>query len=93
MPPSKCAPPPAAVAAPTRRRRRQPAAAASRPPLTPTPHPHPIASRYSKILNKIEANNYDNLTKRAYTTKAEKLAMIPGAWLKVQSYKNAKKEE
>jgi phytoene synthase len=48
---------------------------------------------YSKILNKIEANNYDNLTKRAYTTKAEKLAMIPGAWLKVQTYKNAKKEE
>ena len=40
---------------------------------------------YSKILDKIEANNYDNLTKRAYTTKLEKLALLPGAWLKTRS--------
>ena len=61
----------AAVAAP-KPPRAPPAAAAARPPPHPhPPHPTPIASRYSKILNKIEANNYDNLTKRAYTTKAE----------------------
>ena len=79
------------LAAPHRRRRRRPRRRLRVAVTHPTPTP--IASRYSKILNKIEANNYDNLTKRAYTTKAEKLAMIPGAWLKVQSYKNAKKEE
>ena len=32
---------------------------------------------YSKILNKIEANQYDNFRKRAYTTKLEKLAILP----------------
>ena len=32
---------------------------------------------YSRILNKIEGNNYDNFRKRAYTTKLEKLSIIP----------------
>ena len=73
-------------AATTRRRRRPPAA-------HPRPPPHPTSPPGIQDPQQIEANNYDNLTKRAYTTKAEKLAMIPGAWLKVQSYKNAKKEE
>ena len=39
---------------------------------------------YSSILNKIEANNYDNFNKRAYTAKWEKLMMLPTSWLKVQ---------
>ena len=82
-PPSKCAA--------TRRHRRPepppppppPRRLALPPPPTPTT---PTASRYSKILNKIEANNFTT-TKRAYTTKAEKLAMIPGL---AKSYKNAR---
>jgi len=39
---------------------------------------------YSSILDKIELNNYDNFEKRAYTTKLEKLALLPGAWLKTR---------
>jgi phytoene synthase len=39
---------------------------------------------YSAILDKIEANDYDNFNKRAYTTKLEKLLMIPGAYLSVK---------
>ena len=39
---------------------------------------------YSSILNKIEANNYDNFNKRAYTAKWEKLMMLPTSWIKVQ---------
>jgi len=39
---------------------------------------------YSSILDKIEANQYDNFEKRAYTTKWEKLALLPGAWLKTR---------
>ena len=35
---------------------------------------------YSKILTRIEENGYDNLTKRAYATKWEKLAEIPLSW-------------
>lgn len=34
---------------------------------------------YSRILDVIERNGYDNFRKRAYTTKLEKLAIIPGA--------------
>jgi len=37
---------------------------------------------YSKILDKIEENNYDNFRKRAYTTKIEKFMVLPNCWLK-----------
>lgn len=37
---------------------------------------------YSKILDKIEENDYDNLNKRAYTTGIEKLLILPGSWMK-----------
>jgi len=40
---------------------------------------------YSTILNKIEANDYDNFNKRAYTAKWEKLAMLPRAYLRVKA--------
>jgi phytoene synthase len=36
---------------------------------------------YSTILDKLEENGYDNLNKRAYTTAAEKLMILPGSWL------------
>lgn len=35
---------------------------------------------YGRILDKIEENDYDNLTKRAYVGKWEKLAVIPLSW-------------
>lgn len=35
---------------------------------------------YGKILDKIEDNGYDSLTKRAYVGKWEKLAGIPASW-------------
>ena len=35
---------------------------------------------YGKILDKIEENQYDSLTKRAYVGKWEKLAGIPSSW-------------
>jgi phytoene synthase len=35
---------------------------------------------YGRILDKIEANGYDNLTKRAYVDKWEKLSIIPFSW-------------
>ena len=35
---------------------------------------------YGKILDKIEENGYDSLTKRAYVDKLEKLAIIPFSW-------------
>lgn len=35
---------------------------------------------YGKILDKIEENEYDTLTKRAYVSKWEKLATIPFSW-------------
>jgi phytoene synthase len=38
---------------------------------------------YSTILDKIEDNRYDNFNKRAYTSKLEKLAMLPRAYLRV----------
>lgn len=40
---------------------------------------------YSTILYKIEENNYDNFNKRAYTSKLEKLMMLPRAYLRVES--------
>lgn len=35
---------------------------------------------YGRILDKIEENDYDSLTKRAYVGKWEKLAIIPFSW-------------
>ena len=39
---------------------------------------------YGKILDKIEENGYDSLTKRAYCSKLEKLAEIPFSWYRTQ---------
>lgn len=39
---------------------------------------------YRKILDKIEANNYDSLTTRAYVDKWEKLFTIPFSWYRTQ---------
>ena len=39
---------------------------------------------YSSILNKIEANAYDNFNLRAYTPKWQKLLTIPYSWAKIQ---------
>ena len=39
---------------------------------------------YSKILDKIEANDYDCLNQRAYVGKWEKLATIPFSWYRTQ---------
>lgn len=35
---------------------------------------------YGRILEKIEANDYDCLTQRAYVDKWEKLSIIPSSW-------------
>ena len=35
---------------------------------------------YGRILDKIEENNYDSLTQRAYVDKWEKLSIIPFSW-------------
>lgn len=35
---------------------------------------------YSKILDEIEANDYNNFTKRAYVSKVKKLAALPVAY-------------
>lgn len=35
---------------------------------------------YGRILDKIEENDYDSLTKRAYVDKWEKLSVIPLSW-------------
>lgn len=37
---------------------------------------------YGRILDVIERNGYDNFKKRAYTTKLEKVSILPGSWLK-----------
>ena len=39
---------------------------------------------YSRILDVVERNDYDNFRKRAYTTKFEKLSILPASWLGVQ---------
>ena len=39
---------------------------------------------YSRILDVVERNEYDNFRKRAYTTKFEKLSILPASWLGVQ---------
>jgi phytoene synthase len=43
---------------------------------------------YSRILTVIERNDYDNFKKRAYTTKFEKLTILPASWSKIQSIKD-----
>jgi phytoene synthase len=37
---------------------------------------------YRQILDEIEANDYDNFTKRAYVPKAKKLVALPKAYFK-----------
>lgn len=37
---------------------------------------------YRQILDEIEANDYDNFTKRAYVSKAKKLLFLPIAYTK-----------
>lgn len=39
---------------------------------------------YSKILDAIEANDYDNFNRRAYVTSQQKLLMLPVAYAKAQ---------
>lgn len=39
---------------------------------------------YRKILNKIEENNYDTLTTRAFVSKWEKIATMPFSWYRTQ---------
>eukprot|EP00596_Hydrurales_sp_CCMP1899_P006066 CAMPEP_0119036566 /NCGR_PEP_ID=MMETSP1177-20130426/4356_1 /TAXON_ID=2985 /ORGANISM="Ochromonas sp, Strain CCMP1899" /LENGTH=216 /DNA_ID=CAMNT_0006996625 /DNA_START=675 /DNA_END=1325 /DNA_ORIENTATION=- len=39
---------------------------------------------YSRILDVVERNEYDNFRKRAFTTKFEKLSILPGSWLTCQ---------
>ena len=39
---------------------------------------------YGRILDKIEENGYDSLTKRAYVDKWEKLSIIPFSWYRTQ---------
>lgn len=41
------------------------------------------ADMYSKILDKVEKNNYDNFRKRAYVTKTEKFLTLPKTWFTV----------
>jgi phytoene synthase len=37
---------------------------------------------YRQILDEIEANDYDNFTKRAYVPKTKKLMALPKAYLR-----------
>eukprot|EP00584_Thalassiosira_punctigera_P011058 CAMPEP_0172526406 /NCGR_PEP_ID=MMETSP1067-20121228/1332_1 /TAXON_ID=265564 ORGANISM="Thalassiosira punctigera, Strain Tpunct2005C2" /NCGR_SAMPLE_ID=MMETSP1067 /ASSEMBLY_ACC=CAM_ASM_000444 /LENGTH=549 /DNA_ID=CAMNT_0013309909 /DNA_START=249 /DNA_END=1898 /DNA_ORIENTATION=+ len=43
---------------------------------------------YGKILDKIEENGYDSLTKRAYVGKWEKMLGIPASWYRTQDISN-----
>lgn len=36
---------------------------------------------YRKILDAVEANGYDNISKRAYVSKPKKMALLPFSWL------------
>ena len=40
---------------------------------------------YSRILDVIERNNYDNFRKRAFTTKLEKLSILPSSFIRASS--------
>lgn len=42
---------------------------------------------YSRILDIIERNGYDNFNKRAFTTKLEKLTILPSSYYKSQFLK------
>jgi phytoene synthase len=42
---------------------------------------------YSRILDVVERNGYDNFRKRAYTKKLEKLSIIPGAIMSSMLFK------
>ncbi|KAJ4724065.1 Phytoene synthase [Melia azedarach] len=44
-----------------------------------------VLTMYQKILDAIEENDYDNLTKRAYVGKIQKLSMLPQAYSKAHS--------
>lgn len=48
------------------------------------------AELYRAILDDIEAHDYDVFSRRAYTTKKEKLAHLPGIWWRSKSNKYAK---
>ena len=43
------------------------------------------AELYKGILDKIEANGYDNFNSRAYLTKEEKMLSVPPLWFKTVS--------
>ena len=45
------------------------------------------ADMYGKILEKLEANDYDNFRKRAYVSKTEKFLTLPQSWMKVTAMK------
>lgn len=36
---------------------------------------------YRKILDAVESNGYDNISKRAYVSKAKKTAYLPFSWM------------
>lgn len=40
---------------------------------------------YSAILDVIERNDYDNFRKRAYTTKLEKVSILPKSYMAILS--------
>jgi phytoene synthase len=40
---------------------------------------------YSQILDSIEANDYDNFSKRAYVSKLKKYASLPQAFLRART--------
>ena len=44
---------------------------------------------YGRILDKIEENEYDSLTKRAYVDKWEKLSIIPFSWYRTTDVSRA----
>lgn len=43
---------------------------------------------YRKILDEIEENDYDNLTKRAYVGRTKKILMLPWALARATSFSN-----
>lgn len=51
-------------------------------PFLPLPSPIPACLHTTQILDAIEANGYNNFTKRAYVPKWRKLASLPAAFAK-----------
>ena len=43
------------------------------------------AELYKRILDKIEANGYDNFNTRAYLSREEKMMAVPPLWFKTVS--------